>query len=132
MKSGCTPAAAVPAYLAIGWIPAAAAARSDISSRPAAPSFSGEELPPVTVPSGRKAGFLAARSSRVSSGLIPSSAVTSPPGALTGMISSARTPAAAAAAARWWLRRVNRSCRPRSTPYRSATFSAVSPRLTGG
>jgi len=107
MKSGCTPAADT--------------ARSDSSSRPAAPSFSGEELPPVTVPPGRNAGFLAARSSRVRSGLIPSSAVTSPPGprspgTVTGMISSASAPAAAARPARWWLRNAKPSCRSRPTP----------------
>jgi len=121
MKSGCTPAAAVPAYRAIGSTPAADTARSDSSSRPAAPSFSGEELPPVTVPPGRNAGFLAARSSRVRSGLIPSSAVTSPPGprspgTVTGMISSASAPAAAARPARWWLRNAKPSCRSRPTP----------------
>jgi Kef-type K+ transport system membrane component KefB len=106
MKSGCTPAEAVPAYLAIGSAPAAAAARSDISTRPAAPSLSGDEFPPVTVPSLRKAGFRSASSPRVRSGRIPSSAVTltpppgPPPGTVTGMISSASTPAAAARAAR--------------------------------
>jgi Kef-type K+ transport system membrane component KefB len=106
MKSGWTPAEALPAYLAIGSAPAADAARSDISSRPAAPSFSGEEFPPVTVPSLRKAGLRAASSSRVRSARIPSSAVTSVPppapvpGTITGTISSASAPAAAARAAR--------------------------------
>jgi Kef-type K+ transport system membrane component KefB len=118
MKSGWTPADAVPAYLAIGSAPAAAAARSDISSRPAAPSLSGEEFPPVTVPSLRKAGLRAASSSRVRSARMPSSAATSAPlpGTVTGTISSASRPAAAARAARWWLCSANLSCRSRSTP----------------
>ena len=68
----------------------------------------------------------------VSPGLMPSSAVTSPSAVGSGTISAANRPALAAAAALRWLARANSSCLVRSTPYRSATFSAVSPRLTGG
>ncbi len=63
---------------------------------------------------------------------MPSSSVTGPAGAVTGTISSPNRPARWAAAARWWLRSANSSWRSRLTRYRSATFSAVSPRLTGG
>jgi hypothetical protein len=75
---------------------------------------------------------LAASSPAVRSSLIPSSALTVAPGAWTGTISASNRPAALAAEARWWLRSANSSCLARSTPYLSATFSAVSPRLTGG
>jgi hypothetical protein len=81
----------------------------DISSRQAAPSLSGEELPPVTVPPERKAGFLAARSSAVRPALIPSSLVTGPDGASMGTISASNRPASAAAAPRWWLASANAS-----------------------
>ena len=74
--------------------------RSDTSRTTAAPSLSGEEFPPVTVPSRRKAGCLAASSARVRSSLMPSSAVTSPAGVVTGTISPANRPASLAAAAR--------------------------------
>ncbi len=96
-------------YLASGSAPAAVTACSDIRSTQEAPSLSGEELPPVTVPLARKAGFLAASSSAVRSALIPSSLVTGPDGASIGTISASNRPASAAAAARWWLASANAS-----------------------
>src|SRR5690348_15611354 len=64
--------------------------------------------------------------------LMPSSAVTSPRPVSTGTISSASRPASRAAAAFWWLASANSSCMSRVTPYLAATFSAVSPSVTGG
>ena len=86
----------------------------------------------MTVPPLRNAGRLAASSSRVSPGRMPSSWLTTPAPVGTGTISSPNRPASRAWAARWWLRSANSSCRSRLTPYRSATFSAVSPRGIGG
>jgi hypothetical protein len=105
----------VPSYRASGVTPPART-RSDTSSTPAAPSFSGEELPPVTVPPLRNAGRLAASSSRVSPGRMPSSCPTGPAAVGTGTISSSNRPASRAAPARWWLRSANPSCRSRLTP----------------
>ena len=70
-----------------------------MSSSAAAPSFSGEELPPVTVPPVRKAGAFAARSARVTRALIPSSWLTGPREVVTGAVSASNRPASRAAVA---------------------------------
>ena len=59
----------------------------------AAPSFSGQALPAVTVPPSRKTGFSSASPSRVVPGRGPSSLVTTlPSGVVTGMISRSKNP----------------------------------------
>ena len=86
----------------------------------------------MTVPPLRNAGLLPASSSSVMLPLMPSSLASSPLDVVTGTSSAAKRPASRAAAARWCDRSANSSCRSRVMPYRSATFSAVSPRLIGG
>ena len=88
----------------------------------AAPSFSGLELPAVTVPPSLKTGGSFARRSSDVSRRGPSSASTtvSPPffpdagpGTVTGTISSSNRPASWAATAFSWLWRAKRSWRSR-------------------
>ncbi len=94
----------------------------------AAPSFSGQQLPAVTVPSGRNTGLSADTASSVTPGRGPSSVLTTrPSGRVTGTISRSNTPLAMAFSARFWERTPNSSCSARLTPYAVATFSAVCP-----
>jgi hypothetical protein len=58
---------------ASGAVPMAPAASSAAISRAAAPSLSGEALPAVIVPSGRKAGFSPASAAAVESARMDSS-----------------------------------------------------------
>ena len=127
ITSGCTPALAPPTYRPRGSRPSDASASSLTSSRAAAPSLSGEELPAVTVPPARNTGLSAASFASDVSARMPSSASTTHRRRATGRSSAAKSPRAVAAAARWWLRSANASCRSRSMPCRAATSSAVSP-----
>ena len=81
------------------------------------------ELPAVTVPPARNAGFSEASFSAEVSGRGCSSRSTP----ATGTSSSANRPAASAAAQRCCERSANASWSSRMTPHRSATFSPVSP-----
>ena len=90
MQDGSTPALAAARILAIGCAFSCWARDSDIITRHAAPSLSGDELPAVTVPSFSKAGFRAANFSRLVSARGPSSlSNVAPAGNATGT-SSAR------------------------------------------
>ena len=78
---------------ASGAMPSSAALTSLITITAAAPSLSGQQLPAVTVPSGRKTGFSAATFSIVVPGRGPSSAETTvPSGRVTGVISRGQKP----------------------------------------
>ena len=113
---------------ASGVRPSSAARRSLITTTAAAPSFSGQQLPAVTVPSGRNAGFSVDTFSSVVPGRGPSSALTTvPSGSVTGVISRCQNPLASAFSARFWDRTPNSSCWRRVMPRSWATFSAVSP-----
>ena len=101
---------------------------SSSTTTAAAPSLRGQELPAVTLPSSLKAGLSVASTSRVVSGLIPSSWLTSlPSGVATVMISRSKMPVSRALVARIWLLYAYSSISWRETPYCSATFSAVIP-----
>ena len=85
-------------------MPSSLARRSDITTTAAAPSLSGHELPAVTVPSSRKAGFKVASTSIVVPGRGPSSFVNIWPfGSGTGMISRSKKPSSRALVAAFWL-----------------------------
>ena len=78
---------------AIGVRPSSAALVSLITTTAAAPSLSGQQLPAVTVPSGRNAGFSSATFSSVVPGRGPSSRLTMvPSGSSTGVISRSKKP----------------------------------------
>ena len=100
--------------------PSFRASPSSISSTPEEASFMPEELPAVTLPPSRKAGFSFASFSRVVSRLGYSSvAITPSPwraGTVTGTISSRNFPASMAAAARRWDWRAYWSMSSRLTP----------------
>ncbi len=101
---------------ASGVMPSSAARVSLITITAAAPSLSGQLLPAVTLPSGRKAGFSSASFSTVVSGRGPSSLETAvPSGSVTGMISRSKKPFACDLTARCW---------------ESAPNSSISSRLT--
>ena len=69
ITAGSTPTTAVATIRTSGLRPSALAFSSDMTSSAAAPSFSGELLPAVTVPMpGMNAGLSAARLSRLVSG----------------------------------------------------------------
>ena len=90
---------------AIGVMPSSRARVSLITMTAAAPSLSGQALPAVTVPSGRKTGFSSASFSLVVPARMPSSrvTVTGLPSASTvsiGMISRSKKPRSWAAVAR--------------------------------
>ena len=69
----------------------------------AAPSLSGQQLPAVIRPSGRKTGLSPATASSVTPGRGPSSVDTTvPSGRVTGVISRAQKPSAIAFSARFW------------------------------
>ena len=72
------------------------ALRSDITTTAAAPSFSGQALPAVTVPSGRNTGFSWATASSVTPARGLSSRQTTVPSAsVTGVMSRSQNPSAA-------------------------------------
>ena len=120
ITSGCTPALAPRHVRGRGArAPASRSASSLTSSRPAAPSLSGEELPAVTVPPARNTGLSAAQLLQRVSARMPSSASTARRRRATGRSSAAKSPRRGRAAARWWLRSANASCRSRSMPYRA-------------
>ena len=103
---GSMPEAPEATQRASGFRPSSRAFSALISSRAAAPSFSPEELPAVTVPFLRKAGFSRARaSSEVSRrGRSSTQTMTGSPffcGTGTGRISSSARPESMAAIARW-------------------------------
>ena len=140
---GSTPATAEATKRASGARPRRASPAAEARRTAAAPSFSPEELPAVTVPPVfspdfppdlRNAGASAARSAAVVDGRGCSSTSTrrgAPlplrPAISTATSSAANRPAACAAAQRCWLRSAKASWASRVTPYRSATSSAVSP-----
>ena len=136
MIAGSTPATAVDTTRASGLSPSSRARPASTTSVAAAPSLMPEELPAVTLPPSRKAGrSLPSASSEVSArGCSSRVTTTGSPffcGTVTGTIWSSNRPPSIAAIARWWDRRAKASCRARVTsccsPYRSTTFSAVSP-----
>ena len=120
---GSTPATALPTNAPSGSMPSAWARSSLAITSAAAPSLIPLEFPAVTVPPSRKAGLSAAIFSAFVSGRGCSSRVT--PSIATS--SSSKRPASSAAAQRRCDRSANSSCSSRLTPYRSATFSPVSP-----
>ena len=75
-----------------------------------APSLSGQALPAVIRPSGRKTGFRPAMPSTVTPGRGPSSVLTTvPSGVVTGVISRSKKPLAMAFSARFCDRAANSS-----------------------
>ena len=113
---------------ASGVMPSSAALVSLITTTAAAPSLSGQQLPAVTVPSGRNTGCSVATFSSVVPARGPSSAATTvPSGSVTGVMSRCQNPSASAFSARFCDRTPNSSCSARVTPRSSATFSAVWP-----
>ena len=124
--SGDNPESPVEIMRANGVMPSAFAFDSLITTRAAAPSFKAQQLPAVTVPSGRNTGFNCETPSNVTFGRGPSSLeITEPSGKVTGVMSLAQNPLAIAAWAKTWLRTANSSCSPREMPLSWATFSAV-------
>ncbi len=88
MISGRMAAALEAMILARGFSPSSVAFSSDMMSTAAAPSFSGQALPAVTVPPSRKAGWSWESFSIVVPGRGPSSRLTSvPSGVVTETIS---------------------------------------------
>src|SRR5512135_3559260 len=79
MISGESPVTPVATILASGVMPSWAAFTSLITITAAAPSLSGQQLPAVTVPSGRNTGFRVATLSSVVPGRGPSSPLTTVP-----------------------------------------------------
>jgi len=103
-----------------------------ISITAAAPSFSAEALPAVTLPSFLNAGLSLARASAVVPGRGCSSVakVRGAPlrwGIWIGVISSTKRPASMAAAALCWEAAAKASWASRLMPYLSTRFSAVMP-----
>ena len=128
MISGDRALTPVATIRASGVTPSSRARVSLITTSAAAPSLSGQALPAVTVPSGRKTGRRPDSPSTVVPGRgLSSTATTEPSARVTGVISRSKKPVAVAAAARDWLRAAYSSCSARVTPSSAATFSAVSP-----
>ena len=103
-----------------------------ITTTPAAPSFSPEALPAVTLPDLSNAGRRPASPSALDLRLMNSSAekTTGSPffwAMLNGTISSLKRPASCAAAAFCCEASASASCASRPMPYCLATFSAVMP-----
>jgi acetyl-CoA acetyltransferase family protein len=109
---GSTPATEEPTNAASGWAPSSRAQSSLAITSAAAPSLMPDELPAVTVPSARNAGFSAASFSALVSGRGCSSRTASP----TGTSSSANRPAASASAQRCCDCSAKASCSSRETP----------------
>src|SRR6266536_1971087 len=117
MISGDNAVTPVATIRASGVIPSALAAWSDMTTTAAAPSLSGQQLPAVTVPSGRNTGFRPARTSTVVPGRGPSSVLTTrPSGRVTGVISRSKKPSAMAFSARFCERAPNSSWSWRVVP----------------
>ena len=96
---------------ASGVMPSSLARTSLMITNAAAPSFNGQALPAVTVPSTWNTGFNPANPSSVVPARGHSSAViTVPSGNVTGVISLAQNPFANALAANVWERNANSSC----------------------
>ena len=128
MISGDSAVTPVDTIRASGVMPSSAALMSLITTTAAAPSLSGQQLPAVTVPSGRNTGFSAATFSSVVPGRGPSSALTTvPSGSVTGVMSRCQNPLASAFSARFCDRTPNSSWSARVMPRSWATFSAVWP-----
>jgi hypothetical protein len=90
MISGDSADTPVDTIRAGGWMPRSRALRSLITTTAAALSLSGQQLPAVTVPSGRNTGLSPATASSVTPGRGPSSrSTTVPSGRATGVISDA-------------------------------------------
>ena len=114
MMRGGTAAEAMPSTRAIGVNPCFFAASSDARMSAAAPSFTPEELPAVTVPGVRNGVFSFDSASSVVSLRGCSSRSTTigpalPPGVSTGTISPLKNPRSCAATARCCERRPNLS-----------------------
>ena len=108
--------------------PSSLARVSDMISTAAAPSLSGHELPAVTLPSSRNAGFSSDSFSSVELARGPSSlATTVPSGSVTGTISRSKNPDSCDATASSCERCAYLSMSARLTSHLSATFSAVTP-----
>src|ERR671937_2339463 len=98
MISGDRALTPVATIRASGVIPSDAALASLMTTTAAAPSFSGQQFPAVTRPSGRNTGLSAATASYVTPALGPSSFDTTvPSGSVTGVMSFAQKPFAIAA-----------------------------------
>jgi hypothetical protein len=100
---------------ASGSRPSRPSAGSSVNNMAAAPSLSGEALPAVTDPSGRKLGRRRRNASSEVSARMLSSRSRSRRSSLsvTKLTSSSNRPASQAAAARWCDRRANASCASR-------------------
>ena len=119
---------AVETMRASGVRPSSRALVSLMTITAAAPSLSGQALPAVARPSGRKTGLSCDSASTVVPARGPSSLLTTvPSGAVTGVISRAQKPLLIASSARFWLRAANSSISCRETSLSSARFSAVWP-----
>ena len=128
MISGDSADTPVDTIRASGVMPRSAALRSLMITTAAAPSLSGQQLPAVTVPSGRNTGCSVATFSSVVPARGPSSAVTTvPSGRVSGVMSRCQKPLASAFSARFCDRTPNSSCACRVMPRNCATFSAVWP-----
>ena len=128
MISGFSADTPVATIRASGLAPTAAALASDITTTAAAPSFSGQQLPAVTVPSGRNTGLSWETPSMVVPSRMPSSWRTSMlPSSGNGVISRSKKPRLRAASARFWDSTPHSSWAWRDTPLNWATFSAVWP-----
>ena len=126
MISGDSAVIPVDTIRASGVMPSSAALVSLMMTSAAAPSFSGQQLPAVTRPSGRNTGFSSATFSYVTPGRGPSSIdASSPDGSVTGVISRAQKPFSMACSARFCERTPKWSISSRLTPLSSARFSAV-------
>ena len=132
MIRGGTPAAAMPSTRARGVSPWRSTAAAEASSKAAAPSFTPEALPAVTVPGLRTTGFSSGerRQGRIAAGMLVflhqlrcALARMAP---RPGVISSARKPDSCAATARCCERSANACCASRWIWNSSARFSAVS------
>ena len=95
MISGDSAETPVATIRASGVMPSSAARTSLMITSAAAPSFNGQALPAVTVPSTWNTGFSPDSPSSVVCGRGPSSALTTvPSGSVTGVISLAQKPSA--------------------------------------
>ena len=113
---------------ASGVRPSSLALVSLMTTTAAAPSFSGQALPAVTLPSGRNTGLSSASFSTVVPARGPSSFETTVPSlSVTGVISRSKKPRSWAATARCCERAPHSSISSRVTPSASTTFSAVWP-----
>ena len=131
MISGLSAVTPVEMIRASGVMPSSRALVSLMMTTAAAPSLSGQQLPAVTRPSGRKTGLRPDTPSIVTPGRGPSSfATTEPSGRVTGVISRSQKPSAMAFSARFCDRTPNSSISSRLMPLICARFSAVCPMAT--